>query len=311
MNLRITLLSILILLGGVQNLFSQNTYPFQLEFEAAYAAHPSVPKGMLEAVSFCQTRFSDLQHSEPGCVGMPIATGVMGLIEDGQGYFNNSKSTIQNLAPIEALSMGTPQGDIMAYAAAYENALFLSSPQSHLFATHESILRSLSEIPSDGDLVNEYALSAHTYQILDFLRDEENQAKYNFPAHVIDLNVIYGSENLKLLSAKKVEISGDKVQNAKGDTFNGQTKSLDYGPALWVATPSCNFSSRAGTPVSAVTIHTIQGSYAGAISWAQNCSANVSYHYVVRSTDGQVTQMVYEADKGWHVGSANPYTSCC
>jgi PKD repeat protein len=62
-----------------------------------------------------------------------------------------------------------------------------------------------------------------------------------------------------------------------------------------------------GTAISAVTVHTIQGSYAGAISWAQNCNANVSYHYVVRSTDGQVTQMVYEADKGWHVGNANPY----
>jgi PKD repeat protein/N-acetyl-anhydromuramyl-L-alanine amidase AmpD len=85
-------------------------------------------------------------------------------------------------------------------------------------------------------------------------------------------------------------------------------KSADYPPALWTATPTCNYSSRSGTAISAVTIHTIQGSYAGAISWAQNCSANVSYHYVVRSSDGQVTQMVLEADKGWHVGAENPYT---
>ena len=57
-----------------------------------------------------------------------------------------------------------------------------------------------------------------------------------------------------------------------------------------------------------MTIHTVQGSYAGAISWFQNPSANVSAHYVLRSSDGQVTQMVCESDKGWHVGSENPYT---
>ena len=71
---------------------------------------------------------------------------------------------------------------------------------------------------------------------------------------------------------------------------------------------SCNYSSRSGTAISAVTIHTIQGSYAGAISWFQNCAASVSAHYVIRSSDGQVTQMVLESDKAWHVGSENPYT---
>ncbi|MFK7785817.1 MAG: N-acetylmuramoyl-L-alanine amidase, partial [Crocinitomicaceae bacterium] len=86
------------------------------------------------------------------------------------------------------------------------------------------------------------------------------------------------------------------------------TKSLEYGPAIWNPAPTCNFSSRSGVAISAITIHTIQGSYAGAISWAQNCSSNVSYHYVIRSSDGQVTQMVLEGDKAWHVGSENPYT---
>jgi hypothetical protein len=34
----------------------------------------------------------------------------------------------------------------------------------------------------------------------------------------------------------------------------------------------------------------------------------VSAHYVVRSSDGQITQMVLEQDKAWHVGSENGYT---
>lgn len=83
--------------------------------------------------------------------------------------------------------------------------------------------------------------------------------------------------------------------------------STDYPPAIWNPAASCNYSSRTAS-VSHVTVHTTQGSYAGSISWFQNCSAGVSAHYVIRSSDGQVTQMVREADKAWHVGSSNGYT---
>jgi hypothetical protein len=34
----------------------------------------------------------------------------------------------------------------------------------------------------------------------------------------------------------------------------------------------------------------------------------VSSHYVVRSSDGQITQMVAEKDTAWHARSANPYS---
>lgn len=65
--------------------------------------------------------------------------------------------------------------------------------------------------------------------------------------------------------------------------------------------------------ISSVAIHYTQGTYAGTIAWFQNCTYNghgaqASAHYVIRSSDGQVTQMVREANKAWHVGSANGYT---
>ncbi|MEW6470636.1 MAG: peptidoglycan recognition family protein, partial [Bacteroidota bacterium] len=76
---------------------------------------------------------------------------------------------------------------------------------------------------------------------------------------------------------------------------------------MWNPAASCNYSSRSQS-ISAVTVHTTQGSYAGTISWFKNCSAGVSAHYVLRSSDGQVTQMVLESKKAWHVGSENGYT---
>ncbi len=56
-----------------------------------------------------------------------------------------------------------------------------------------------------------------------------------------------------------------------------------------------------------VVVHTMQGYYAGSISWFQNPAANVSAHYVMRAEDGEVTQMVRNDDRAWHVGSSNPY----
>jgi len=304
---KIALIFILILLGGTSNSIAQSLNNYENEFNAAYASYPNIPKGILEGVSFVQTRFTNIDHSEPGCIGLPTVQGVMGLTIDGQGYFNNTLSVIAEHSNTPINQMGNPATDIMAYAKVYNDFVLENSMPLTDFSAHETILREMSEIPQDGNEVNNYALASFTYAVFQFMRDEENQAIYNLPAHEIDLKSIYGEQNLKILSAKKVNISQEKVLDENGAQFQSQNKSLEYGPALWVATPTCNFSSRAGTAISAVTIHTIQGSYAGAISWAQNCSANVSYHYVVRSTDGQVTQMVYEADKGWHVGSANPY----
>jgi hypothetical protein len=71
-----------------------------------------------------------------------------------------------------------------------------------------------------------------------------------------------------------------------------------------VAASASNYTSgRGGNSVSYIVIHTTQGSYAGAISWFQNPSAQVSAHFVVRASDGEITQMVSVNDTGWHAGN--------
>ncbi len=85
----------------------------------------------------------------------------------------------------------------------------------------------------------------------------------------------------------------------------------DYsGCYQWVSASSTNYTnmSRSASDITHVVIHTVQGSYSGCISWFQNPDADVSAHYVVRSSDGQITQMVAEEDKAWHVGEANGYS---
>lgn len=83
------------------------------------------------------------------------------------------------------------------------------------------------------------------------------------------------------------------------------TNSPDYPGAQWVPAYKGNYSdySRGTGDIRYIVIHTTQGSYAGAISWFQNPSANVSAHYVIRSADGQITQTVREQDVAWHAGN--------
>ena len=112
---------------------------------------------------------------------------------------------------------------------------------------------------------------------------------------------------------------GVAVTNSYGETFsfptqpvtldpatlmNGSiTLSTDYGPAVWDPAASCNYSSSTHGN-DAIIIHTVEGSYAGCISWFKNCNADVSAQYVV-AYDGRITQMVRENQTAWHVGCYN------
>lgn len=76
----------------------------------------------------------------------------------------------------------------------------------------------------------------------------------------------------------------------------------DYGPAIFRSSP--NFNSRNGTPVSLVVIHSCEGGYAGCWGWLRNTQAQASAHYVVKEDGGEITQLVTEANRAWHVAAA-------
>lgn len=87
--------------------------------------------------------------------------------------------------------------------------------------------------------------------------------------------------------------------------------SQDYSEANWVAAHSNNYtygrpwsqSSGLCSSIKYFVIHDTEGSYNSAINWFQNPNSGVSAHYVIRSSDGHMTQMVRNADTGHHAGS--------
>ncbi|MCG5471698.1 N-acetylmuramoyl-L-alanine amidase [Micromonospora sp. LAH09] len=81
----------------------------------------------------------------------------------------------------------------------------------------------------------------------------------------------------------------------------------EYGPARWISAYGGNYQAGRSSRITTVVVHVTQGSYAGTVSWFQNPSAGVSAHYVVKSSNGEITQMVREGDTAYHARSANPY----
>ena len=80
--------------------------------------------------------------------------------------------------------------------------------------------------------------------------------------------------------------------------------SPNYAAAVW--RPSPNFSSRPGGSIgepAMVIIHTCEGSYSGCWSWLANGASGVSAHYVVNNTGSEISQLVDESKKAWHIAA--------
>lgn len=82
-----------------------------------------------------------------------------------------------------------------------------------------------------------------------------------------------------------------------------RTQAVDYPNAVANFT-TCNYNSRpAGSVIKYYFVHYVAtGTYQGAINWFKDCSSNVSAHYVIRNNDGEVSQVVAEANRAWSQG---------
>lgn len=70
---------------------------------------------------------------------------------------------------------------------------------------------------------------------------------------------------------------------------------------VWKASP--NYNSRGGRSPRFVVIHTCEGTYAGCVSWLRNSSAGVSAHYVVNDNGSEISNLVAEENRAWHIGA--------
>ncbi len=281
-------------------------------FAEAYQSFPTIPRGVLEGVAFNNTSIWHVpENIQQSCAGIPQAHGVMGLIENGKGFFRENLTYISNLTGYSAEQIkADPRVNILAYAKAFEISLTNANTTNVGIAEIAQVLEQLSELAYINPVEN-YGMSSFQYNVFNFMNSAANQAKYSFPDPQLNLVSYFGQNNYSILSSSFVNINGNKIQSHDGTSWQNQVKSMmcnQVPGAIWNAAHSSNFSVGRSQAVSAVTVHKIQGPYSSAINWFKNSVANVSAHYIVRASDGQITQMVCEGNTAWHVGSSNGFT---
>ena len=281
---------------NVFGVFGQNRTPYSKEFQQAYELHPQIPPGILEAMAMYHSRFENLNPTE-GCAGIPVGFGIFNLLEDGKGFFRPTAQLVEEHSNIPIYIMKGDVGkQILGLAKTYSSLMNSNDLEDGPIEKQVRVIQTMSQIP-EGSAELEFARQSELYDILRYYERISNEKA--------DFESVF-EERLLVLKSSKVDL--DEVGQLFKASIGGEIgPCFDYASDVYTQTPTCNYNSRPEA-VSAVAVHTVQGSYAGAIAWAQNCNANVSYHYVVRSSDGQVTQMLCESDRGWHVGSENDYT---
>ncbi|MFF8916387.1 peptidoglycan-binding protein [Streptomyces sp. NPDC015032] len=243
---------------------------------ARAAAEFDVPRDLLAAVGYGETRLDG--HS--GQPSQANGYGVMHLVS------NPTNRTLEQAAALT----GEPLADLRTDTAAnilggaavlrgYADRLGLDDRErDDINAWYPAVARYSG---STGHLAALYA-----------------DTVYTFLAHGLDA-VVTGGE--------RISVTGRPVSPQKGPlaTAAVRTGSADYPSALWVPAHANNFAAGRSAEIDKVIVHVTQGSYAGSISWFQNPSAEVSAHYVVRSSDGEITQMVRDSDTAYHARSEN------
>ncbi|HET8569907.1 MAG TPA: N-acetylmuramoyl-L-alanine amidase [Candidatus Limnocylindria bacterium] len=78
-----------------------------------------------------------------------------------------------------------------------------------------------------------------------------------------------------------------------------------YPAMRWLPASAENYEVGRKRPISLIVIHETGGAYAGTLAWFRNPASKLSSHYVIRASDGEITQMVAEADTAFHARGSN------
>ncbi len=249
----------------------------------------AVPRDLLAAVAWSETRFDN-----------PVATDDHGALENPAIHNPHGPP---ELGPLHLRA--TSARDSIARARA-------------LLGVSDEALRTNTGLGVAGAAAVLAELGAQTGADPDDLASwAEAVARYSGLRDRV-MQVSYASQVFATLRAGVAERSftGESIRLAAHPSLGAAEERLgvtqavsasaDYGPAHWVAASSRNYTNgRTGGSIQYIVIHTMQGSYGGSISWFQNPTSGATAHYMVRSSDGDITQMVDESDTAWHAGNWN------
>lgn len=235
-----------------------------------------VPVQLLQSVSYTETRWQ-MVDSELEFEGRPATFGLMALRSDRL----EDAAELAGVDPDEAAS---EVGANIRAAAAWMSA------QADMLGVEDR-----ADLGSWAEIVADYS----------GIEDEVGRSSYVYQGVYTTLR-----EGLWVESASG-EFRGEMEPVDAWPSFLVPPPSPvvapgpDYPASLW--RPSANYSNRPGGAIGdpgMVIIHSCEGSYAGCWSWLKNPASGVSAHYVIKEDGEEITQLVRESKKAWHISAS-------
>lgn len=271
--------SIIIILVITLPLRSQTPDEMRNSFQE-YSIQYNVPTDLLKAVAFTETRiYHIIPYSDhASCSGIPHSYGIMGLRNDD--WFGHSLTDAAQLIDTNPdLLIQNFDLNIKGAAALLSNYANQMKINRNNFNEWKPVLEKYSGIPQDD--VKEF----YSFDVFKVLYEGTNTNGIKIEAHA-EINMEQFGENVN---------PSNKLKNIESE---------DYGPAVW--DPSPNYTANSISQLFSV-VHSTEGNFAGALSWLKNPSAQASSHYIIRSSDGYIVQLVRERDRAWHARCWNAY----
>lgn len=236
------------------------------DFLAASAA-THVPSELLAAISYVETRW-EMVEGQSEMDGAPVRSGLFALWGD-------------NLAR-GAEAAGVSEADARTDASANIAAA----------AARLADLAAARGIDSDD-------LTAWEPVIGDFAQAADDEGRDAYIGDVLEVlatgATVVGEDGVTVATvAPHSEIALPHAGQTRAGT-------ADYPASVW--RPSPNYNSRNGSGVSLIVLHSCEGAYSSCWSWLRNSAAQASAHYVVKENGGEITQLVREANRAWHVAA--------
>lgn len=237
---------------------------FDADFNAA-ASEFGVPAAVLKAIAWTETRY-EMVAGEEEFDGHAAAFGVMAL----------SGERLERGASLAKVSVDDAKTKSLANIRAA--AALLSS-----YADDEKIAR--DTVAAWEPVIARYSTIDDPSARREYVRD------HVYGAMRKGLGAIHGDRSF-------FELFGNEAEEEQEVRAAGP----DYGGSIW--RPSPNYNSRGGVKPAMVVIHTCEGAYSSCWSWLANSKAQASAHYVVREDGKEISQLVRESNRAWHVAAS-------
>ncbi len=253
-----------------QEVDDQDTTAYGLDgsFQAAGAA-VDVPDVLLKAIGYVETRWQMVVGAEEHD-GEAVASGIMGL----RG------------ARLE----------LAAQLAGLDAALVATDVDANLLAAAALLSLRADELALDRGNLGAWAPAVAAFSGID---DEDARRAY---VRDVYTTLQQGATVIGELGDPVAVLEPMDVVADYPAPESIYASTSDYANAIW--RPSPNYNSRpSGTKIGMVIIHTCEGGYAGCWGWLRNSAAGASAHYVVSEGGGEITQLVREASRAWHIAA--------